>query len=55
MQCLSLQIAKIDLNYKLQLFVSEYQKQSLRSVLCKRYSYEFGKIHRKTPVPESLL
>ena len=30
--CLSLQIAKIDLNYKLQLLVSEYQKQPPRSV-----------------------
>ena len=46
---LSLQIAKIDLNYKLQLLASEYQKQSPESVLRKRCSYKFLKIHRKAP------
>ena len=51
---LSLQIAKIDLNYKLQLLASEYQKQSPESVLRKRCSYKFLKIHRKAPLPKSL-
>ena len=30
------------------------QKRSSRGVLLKRCSYKFHKIHRKTPVPESL-
>ena len=33
MQSLSLQTAKIDFNYKLQLLAFQYQKQSLRGVL----------------------
>ena len=37
-QSLLLQIAKIDLNYKLQLLASEYQKQSLAGILWKRCS-----------------
>ena len=32
----------------------EAQKQSSRGVLRKKYSQKFCKIHRKTPVPESL-
>ena len=53
-QSLLLQIAKIDLNYKLQLLAYEYQKQSPRGVLRKRCSEKFPKIHRKTPLPESI-
>ena len=53
-QSLSLQIAKIDLNYRLQLLTSEYQKQSPKSVLRKRCFYKFLIIHRKAPLPKSL-
>ena len=37
MQSLSLQIAKIDLNYKLQLLASEYQKQSCEKGVLKHF------------------
>ena len=36
------------------LTISTYQKQSSRGVLSKKCSYKFHKIHRKTPMPESL-
>ena len=49
-----LQIAKLDLNYKLQLLAYEYQTQSPRGVLRKRRPQKFRKIHRKIPLPESL-
>ena len=43
-QSLSLQIAKTDLNHKLQLLASEYQQQSLGGV---------AKFSKKTPMLES--
>ena len=39
---------------KLQLLAYEYQKQSPGGVLPKRCSLKFRKIHRKTPLAESL-
>ena len=40
--------------FKLQLLPYEYQKQSPEGILPKRYSKKFRKIHRKTPLAESL-
>ena len=54
MQSLSLQIAKIDLNCKLQLLALDYQKYSPRGDLWKRRSWKFCKTHRKTLAPEPL-
>ena len=55
MRSLLLQIAKIDLNYKLQLLAYKYEKQSPGGVLRKRCSEKFSKIHRKKPWPDPLL
>ena len=49
-----IQIAKIDLNHKLQLHAYEYQKQSPGGVLRKRFYLKFCKIHRKTHLTGSL-
>ena len=46
-----IQIAKIDLNHKLQLLAYEYQKQSPGGVLRKRFYLKFRKIRRKTHLP----
>ena len=53
MKSLLLQIAKIDLNYKLQLLAYEYQKQSPGGVLRKKLFLKISQNSQKTPLPES--
>ena len=44
--------------HKMNLFIPQhiliYLEAATRRVLCKKRSYNFHNIHRKTPVPESL-
>ena len=54
MQSLSLEIAKVDLNYKLQLLASKFQKESPGSVLEKGVLKNFVSLHRKKPVQKFL-